>query len=268
MGQGDKSRLKHKEKMQTFWKIPPADLLLSEKEIHIWCAALDLPIINMQKVHELLSIDERVKAGRFHFGRDRKRFIIRYGILRKILGCYLDVDPSELRFCYGKNGKPRLAELFDNGMIHFNMSHSEGLALYGFSLDREIGVDIERFCEIPEIDKIVEQIFSRKEKDIFRSLPENEKKEAFFKCWTRKEAFVKAVGDGLSRSLDKFEVSVVPDEPTRLLRIEGDSKRGHQWSIQDLQPAPGFIGAFAVNGRSWQLYCWHWSDSFMEKIRI
>lgn len=248
--------------------MPSSRLELPTGEIHIWWVSLDQLDLRLARFIETLALDERRRAERFHFEMDRKRFIIRHGILRKILGCYLNYEPAELQFSYGKHGKPMLADTLGDGIIYFNMSHSEGLALYGFSLDREIGVDIERFCEIPEIDKIVEQLFSKKENDIFRSLPENEKKEAFFKCWTRKEAFVKAVGDGLSRFLDKFEVSVVPDEPARLLRIEGDSKRGHQWSIQDLQPAPGFVGAFAVNGRNWQLHCWQWPDSSEGKIGI
>jgi 4'-phosphopantetheinyl transferase len=105
---------------------------------------------------------------------------------------------------------------------------------------------------------IAERFFSIKENAVFRALPESKKKEAFFNCWTRKEAFIKAIGDGLSRPLDKFDVSLVPGEPSRLLRIEGDSKAASAWTIQELKPAFGFAAAIAVEARRWQLHCWQW----------
>ncbi len=241
------------------WNIPLSSLSLSNRDIHIWQADLDLPTISIQKLNQTLSIDERERAERFHFDQDRKRFIAGRGILRTILGCYLGVEPSLLHFCSGKNGKPRLAHTLGNGTIHFSLSHSEGIVLYGFTRGREIGVDIERVRDIPEMDQIAEQFFSVKENDIFRSLPENKKKGAFFNCWTRKEAFIKAIGDGFSRPLDKFDVSLVPGEPARLLSIEGDSKEASRWSIQDLKPPSGFAAAFAVEGQTWRLHCWEWS---------
>jgi len=246
--------------LNCFWKIPSADLSLSEKEIHIWCAALDLPIINFEKLNEALCREERLKAERFHFERERRRFIVGRGILRRILSHYLSIRPVDLQFSYGENGKPGLTNSFRNGRIDFNMTRSEGLALYGFARDRQIGVDVERIRDLPEMDRIVEIFFSERENDIFRSLPENRKKEAFFRCWTRKEAFIKATGNGLSQSLDRFDVSISPDEPARLLGIEGSSKGTTRWSIQDLKPAPGFAAAFAVEGRNWQLHCWQWLD--------
>jgi len=242
------------------WKSPPKSLLLLEKDVHIWRAALDLPNSDLEELKQKLSIDERIKAEHFHFERERRRFIVGRGILRRILGFYLSIKPVDLQFSYGKNGKPGLANSFGNRRIDFNMTRSEGLALYGFALDRQIGVDVERMRDIPEMNRIVEIFFSERENDIFRSLPENRKKEAFFRCWTRKEAFIKATGNGLSQSLDRFDVSMDPDEPARLLGIEGSSKATTRWSIQDLKPAPGFAAAFAVEGRKWQLHCWQWLD--------
>jgi len=204
-------------------------------------------------------MDERMRAERFHFERDRKRFIVRRGILRTILGCYLSIEPSRLRFCYGKNGKPALADTSGKGRIRFNLSHSEGLALVAFTRDREIGVDIEHIRDISEMEQIAERFFSVREYTVFRVLPKSKKKEAFFNCWVRKEAFTKAIGDGLSWPLDKFDVSLILGESARLLRIEGDSKGASRWSIQDLKPASGFAAAFAVEGRSGRLHCWQWS---------
>ena len=209
-------------------------------------------------------MEERMKAERFHFEQDRERFITGHGILRTILGYYLGVEASRLQFCYGKNRKPALADKFGKGIILFSMSDSEGLALFAFTRDREIGVDIERVRDIPEMDQIAEQFFSVRENAVFCALPESKKKEAFFNCWTRKEAFIKAIGDGLYCPLDSFVVSLVPGEPARLLRIGGDSKGISRWSIKDLRPAPGYAAAFAVERRSWRLYCWQWEGCLPE----
>lgn len=229
------------------------DRELTAGEIHIWCTSLDQPVSRYQK---LLSDDERIRSERFHFEAHRKRFIVRRGILRMILGCYLSTEPSQLQFCYGKNEKPALADTFSKGKVRFNLSHSEGLALYAFTRDCEIGVDIEHIRDISEMKQIAERFFSARENSVFRALPKSKKKEAFFNCWTRKEAFIKAIGDGLSWPLDGFDVSLVPGEPARLLRIEGDSKTASRWSIQDLKPAFGFAAAFAVKGRIGRVHCW------------
>ncbi|MEW6067029.1 MAG: 4'-phosphopantetheinyl transferase superfamily protein [Nitrospirota bacterium] len=245
--------------MAIFWKTQLSGLPLSKKDIHIWRVALDSPVISVQKLKQTLSIDERIRAERFHFEKDRTYFIIRRGILRTLLGFYLGIDSRKLQFCYGKYGKPALADISGKGTICFNISHSGGVALYAFTRDCEIGVDIERIRDIPEMDQVVEHFFSEREKSVFRSLPKNRQKEAFFNCWTRKEAFIKAIGDGLYLPLDKFDVSATSDEPAKLLKIEGDSKGASQWFIQDLKPANRFASAIAVEGRNWQLHCWQWS---------
>jgi 4'-phosphopantetheinyl transferase len=233
---------------------------LTTDEIHIWCASLEQPASRFQRLTQLLSMDERIMAKRFHFERDRKRFIARRGILRTILGAYLGMEPSQIQFCYVKNGKPALSDTFGKGKICFNSSHSEGLALYAFTHDCEIGVDIECIRDIPEMEQIAERFFSARENAVLRALPQSKKKEAFFNCWTRKEAFIKAIGDGLSWPLDEFDVSLVPGEPARLLRIEGDSEAVSPWSIQELKPAFGFAAAFAARGRIGQIHLQQWSN--------
>lgn len=239
---------------------PPFDLDLPAGEIHIWYAVLDQPVSHFCRFIQTLSMDERMRAERFYFEKDRKRFITRRGILRMILGRYLSIEPNRLQFSYGKSGKPALTDTFGKGTILFNVSDSGRLALYGFTRDREIGVDIEQVHDISDMDQIAERFFSVRENAIFHALPERNKKEAFFKCWTRKEAFIKAVGDGLSRPLDTFDVSLGPDEPARLLRIEGDSNDPPRWSIQELELAPGYASAFGIEGRRWRLHCWKWSN--------
>jgi len=242
--------------MKAFWKTPPSNLTLSKEELHIWRATLDLPAVGIEALNQVLSLDEKIRAERFRFERDRRRFIAARGILRQILGSCLSVEPSAVRFCYGRNGKPRLADTYDNGKICFSLSHSQGIALYGFSRGRQVGVDIESIRDFTEMGEIARQFFSVNENEVFNGLPKSKKVDAFFKCWTRKEAFVKAIGDGLSYPLNMFDVSVDPGEPAELLRIRGDARKAARWSIQDVKTDPGLAAAFAVNGRSWRLRCW------------
>jgi 4'-phosphopantetheinyl transferase len=240
------------------WEVPLANPNFSKMDVHIWRADLDLADSSVREFQGMLSLDERRRADRFHFERDKKRYIAGVGILRSILGRYLNVKPSELQFSYGEHGKPRLSNAFGNRIIHFNMSHSKGLALYGFSREHEIGVDVECVRDIPEMDQIVEEFFSSMEIEAFRSMTKTQRKEAFFIGWTRKEAFIKAVGGGLSQTLDRFEVSLVPGEPVRLVGIEDDSREASRWSIQGLKPAPNYEGAFAVKSHVFERKCWRW----------
>ena len=239
---------------------PPLDLELKTNEIHVWRASLEQSVSRFQMLSQTLSPDERMRAERFHFDQDSRCFIASRGILRTILGWYLSVKPDQLQFCYGRYGKPALSDTFGKETIRFNLSKSDGVALFAFTRNREIGVDIECVRDISEMDDIAERFFSVKENDVFRALPKSKRKEAFFYCWTRKEAFVKAIGNGLSYPLDKFEVSLVPGQPADLLSIEGSSKGAAQWYIQDLGPASGFAAAFAVRRRSWRLHYWRWRD--------
>jgi 4'-phosphopantetheinyl transferase len=237
---------------------PPSDLTLGDGEVDIWSGALDQPVPELHRFIQTLSADERIRTARFHFQEDRKRFIVRHGMLRMILGCYLGVEASELQFCYGKNRKPAIVETFGKRTIRFNLSHSNGVAIFAFARDREIGVDIEYIRNIPEMEQIAERFFSIKENEILESLPKINKKEAFYNAWVCKEAIVKALGDGLSRPLDKFDVSLVPGEPAKLLRMEGDLREASRWSIQYVTPAPNYVGAIAVRSRRLKIKRWRW----------
>ncbi len=244
--------------MNTILQAPQLlDKELTTDEIHIWCASLDQPVSGFQR---LLSVDEEARAERYHFDEDRRRFIVRRGILKTLLGNYLGIEPYQIQFCYGKNGKPALSDTFGNGEVRFNLSHSEGLALYAFTRSRKIGVDIEYIRDVPEMEQIADRYFSENEKAVFHTLPESKKKEAFFNCWTRKEAFIKATGEGLSASLDRFDVSLAPGEPARLLGVEGDSIDESQWSICNLNIDIRYKAALVKEGKccgtiyfQWQL---------------
>ena len=238
----------------------PLDMGLHPDEIHVWSASLDQPRSGVQRLSQTLSLGERKRAERFHFEKKWKDFVVSHGILRTIMGRYLNVEANKLQFCYGKYGKPALTNTFGEGKICFSLSHSEGFVLYAFTGWGEIGVDIERIRDIVEMDQIAERVFSQRELHIYRALPMAKKKEAFFNSWTRKEAILKAIGTGISLRLDKFDVSFSPGEAIKALRIAEHSKELSQWSIKELKPAPGFAAALAVQGGKRRLRYYQWSN--------
>jgi 4'-phosphopantetheinyl transferase len=235
-------------------------LALSHDEVHVFCACLDQPASRLQELAQTLSESERIRAERFHFEKDRKRFIIARGLLRTILGCYLDIEPSRVQFSYGSYGKPALGETSGSSGLRFNLSHSHFLALYAVTREREIGVDIEHVRPMPEAEQIVKRFFSARENAVFCALPPSQKDEAFFNCWTRKEAYLKAIGSGLAQPLDQIEVTLTLGEPARLLNIPGATHTAEHWSLQHLTPASSYVGAVAVEGHNWRLTCWQWFD--------
>ena len=252
------------------WNAPPTQLVLSKKDVHIWRAALDLPSKRVQELKGSLSIDEMMKAERFRFERDRSQFIIARGILRLILACYLNVEPGAIQFCYRKNGKPRLQNAFGKTGIQFNLSDSEGLALYAFTRDNEVGVDLERIRDLPEMEQIVEQFFSARERIVFRTVPASEKQETFFKWWARKEAFMKAVGEGLSYRLGRFDAILGDGKSVESLGILRGAKQRPRWTMWDIRPDEEFAGAVVAEGGDWDVHCWQLpgkSRDYMERMR-
>ena len=241
------------------WHRALAKPTLPVATVHVWRASLDDAGESLCVLAQFLSPDEQLRASRFRFQQDRDRFVAGRGILRVILGGYVAAPPDRLTISYGPRGKPFLAGR-EMGSLRFNLSHSQGLALYAFALGRNVGVDVEALRPVPDADQIVERILSPSERAEFRSLPGHQKQRAFFHCWTQKEAFIKAVGDGLSLALDRFDVSVSPDEAARLLRVDGDPESAGHWMMQSLNPAPGFLGALACDG-SHRVVLWEWNRS-------
>jgi 4'-phosphopantetheinyl transferase len=146
------------------------------------------------------------------------------------------------------------------------LAHAQGLALYAVAIDREVGIDLERSRPIPDAEEIAERFFSNREKTALLSVPSGQRHEAFLNCWTRKEAYIKAVGDGLACPLDRFEVSLKPGEPARLLSVEGDPREALRWCLRELTPAPDYNAAIAVEGHGWHLACWHWPATYCERF--
>jgi 4'-phosphopantetheinyl transferase len=240
------------------WASPPHPLVLEADAVHVWAAPLDPPAAAVGRNAALLAPDERTRAERFRFDRDRRRFTVARGVLRTLLGRYLATDPRAVAFRYESHGKPVLADAFAAHGIRFNVSHSGEMALFAFARGRELGVDVEEVRRMEDGLDIAERFFSQAEVAAFRALPDEIRDDAFFNCWTRKEAYIKAVGEGLSFPLHVFDVSLAPGEPARLLASR-DPQQAERWSLRGLpDPAPGYRAALVVEGEGWDVACWRW----------
>lgn len=244
--------------LEQVWNTPPINLRLLKMEVHVWRASLEQPASVIQNLQKFLAPDEVTRAWQFYFEKDRNHFIVARGLLRVILGRYLNTDPSHLRFCYNSYGKPSLDFIFHQVELSFNLSHSHNLGLYAFAYSRQIGIDVEYMHSNVDYEQLAKHSFSPYENAVFHALPLAIKRQAFFNCWTRKEAYIKARGKGLSLSLDQFDVSLKPNEPARLLNSREDPQEIVRWSLQALAPGTDYVGALAVEGSEWHLSCWQW----------
>ena len=224
---------------------PPVPELAST-EIHIWEFPLTISDSELNAFAKLLSEDERIRASRFRFPRDSSRFTVARASVRSILGGYTGAAARDLRFDYSRYGKPSLAGVTAD--IRFNVSHSADLAMLAVVRGREVGVDVETIRVEVETDKLAERYFSLHERESLRAIPNHDRVSAFFRCWTCKEAFLKAQGLGLSRSLESFDVEVNPERPARLLSTRPDPEEAARWSLRDVQPVQAYAAAVAVDG--------------------
>jgi 4'-phosphopantetheinyl transferase len=233
-------------------------LTLQSDEVHVWRVSLEVDAAEVKSLAPVLSDDERARAARFRFHKDRDNFTVARGMLRVLLGRYLDQEPSRLEFSYGPHGRPTLRHHNVVNEFCFNVSHSRGLALYGFTRNRQIGIDVEWIRSEMASEQIAERFFAPQEVATLRALASDIQLEAFFNCWTRKEAFIKAGGEGLSLPLDRFAVSLTPGNPAKILSIEGNAETAALWSLTEIRPGTGYVAALAVKGRGWRLKCWQW----------
>jgi len=190
-------------------------ITLPTPEIEVWKARLDLRAEEVKQCASVLSRDEKLRAGRFHFERDRRRFIVARGMLRLLLGSHIHIAPTAIAFAYSKHGKPLVAG--NTAQIHFNVSHSEECALYAISRSCRLGVDIECLNRDADWHGLAKRFFTDNEYIALQNLNASSRKRAFLACWTRKEAIIKATGDGLTLALDQFEVTVEPDVEPQIL---------------------------------------------------
>jgi 4'-phosphopantetheinyl transferase len=233
--------------------------VLTSGDVHVWTARLDVPPPEVEESWRTLSDDEQSRARRFVFEHGRRRFIVGRGLLRRLLGHYAGVAPEWLEFSYGRYGKPAVAGPSSARPLRFNLSHCEDLALYAVTRGREVGVDVERIRpEFATLD-IAERFFSSGEVAVLRAVADpGARARAFFACWTRKEAYIKARGEGLSFPLHRFRVSLEAGAPAALLDVSDDPGEVSRWCLESLDPGGAFVGALVVEGQGWRLGCRQW----------
>lgn len=223
---------------------PHKRISIQENEVHVWTVSLAAPAIEAERLPTLLSDDERMRTGRFRFVEHATRYTVARASLRRILSRYTDTAPELLRFKYTANGKP----FFANGPIHFNLSHSCDVAVVAVSRGREVGVDVEQIRRDNDLLDIAAHYFAPEERAALRLLSTEERRFGFFRCWTRKEAYLKARGDGMSLDLHAFSVSLGPNEPAALIASAEGPAELKRWKLADLKLQDGYAAALAVEG--------------------
>ena len=221
----------------------------SPGEVHAFAVSLDLPEAALAAARPLLTPDEAARADAFLRHQDRARFTAARAWLRRMLAAYLGEPPGDLVFAYGEHGKPLLARAA--GRLDFNLSHAGGYALLAVSPGFPIGADIEAVRPVEE--KVAERFFSAAEVKALGGLPARGWVDGFFRCWTRKEAYLKALGSGLATPLDSFTVSLAPGAPARLLDVAGEPAEAACWQMAHLDPGEGLLAAVAARRRGWSL---------------
>jgi 4'-phosphopantetheinyl transferase len=239
---------------------------IATAEVHIWHASLEQPENAVRWLSSLLSQQEVERAERFHFEQHRLFFITARGILRHLLSLYSRIEPERVQIQYIHNGKPVLAGEGASD-LRFNLTHSGNLVMYAFTRGREVGIDVEQLKPIEELDQIAERNFSSSERTVLKRLPHPDRLKAFYLCWTRKEAFIKAIGEGISFPLQEFDVSLRPGEPARLLSVFGSQKEASRWSMSDIRVPEEYAAALVVEGQQPLLVKreWHFLEEFSDK---
>lgn len=242
---------------QTDWEPYPDNLDFQPHQVDVWRINLDLSPATVKSLESTLLADDAKRADRFRYPIDRKRYIVAHGCLRSILARYLQCKPEELRFNTNKHGKPT-AESYK---LEFNLSHSGDYVLIAVAQEHKVGIDVERIRSDMEFESIAHRFFSPNETAELTSMPPEQKTIAFFNCWTRKEAYIKAQGLGLSLPLGSFDVSLTPNEPAILRATRPDAEKASHWTLFSLIVAPHYAGALAVEGQGINLRLLDWNPA-------
>ena len=230
------------------WLKAPTNVELLSNEVHIWRENLDNVKPLLEDFAQVLSEDELVRARRFHFEQHRQRFIAGRGILRNILGRYLNIEPSQINFGYEPRGKPFLDESCNQINLKFNLSHSQNYALYVMSLNNSIGVDLECISSKTDVVSLAQRFFSPSEFAVIESVSPEQQQQLFFRYWTCKEAYLKATGTGL-RDLQKVEIYLTLEQPAEL-------NNSDEWNLVEIKPFSDCAATVAVRGRDLQFKYW------------
>ncbi len=236
------------------WLPPPSTLPNTSRDTHVWLAPLEGASFDVDWGRRQLSAEEQDRAARFKFERDRRRYVVAHAALRSILASYLNVAPADLQFSAGADGKPCLSPAFAASEVKFNLSHSHELALIAVTRGREIGVDVEHVRDDFAFDEVAERFFTAREVAALRALPRQLQREAVYKCWTSKEAYLKAKGTGLSGQLDEVEIALTSDER---VQVNGTIPN---WTLKELAPCDGYEAALVVEGGGCQINCYRWES--------
>ena len=236
------------------WERPSTFPPLLPDEVHVWRVSLREQLDSPADYRQILSSDELERADRFLLSEHGERFVATRGILRVLLGRYLAKSPHDFTFCYNDQGKPSLLAFADSN-VEFNLAHSGDFAFYAFSIGRRLGTDVEGGDREVAYEKVSRRFFSQREVADMDSLPAEDRRAAFFTCWTRKEAYLKAIGTGLSAGLAGFSVSLKPGEPARLVEVKADESEAQRWRMENLTAGEGYAAALCVQGEDWQLRC-------------
>jgi 4'-phosphopantetheinyl transferase len=222
----------------------PAPASLLQDQVHVWRAPLPAPASAIPGLARLLAADENERAGHIRSQALHNDFLFARGMLRTLLGGYLDIPHAELRFAYSSHGKPSLAP--PAHALSFNLSHTEGMVVFAFARQRRLGIDVEKIRRDFQVQPIAERFFSLTELLALRDLPEEQRHQAFFRCWTCKEAYIKARGEGLSHPLHQFDVAVSPAQPVALLSTRPDPGEADRWLLREVPLPSDHVAALAV----------------------
>lgn len=237
----------------------PKYLSLGSDEVHVWLAFLDRMIPHLSSLLRTLADEEIEKAGRFHFQKDRDDYVLARGLLRNILSSYTGILPGQLQFRCNRYGKPALTKECGGKNLEFNLSHAHGAVLYAVTRGRKVGVDLEYIRGDLDYRQLAKRFFSPHEASVLDLLPSDLRQKGFFTCWTRKEAYVKAKGTGVSLDLQSFDVILAHGQLAARLQIETDPEEAQRWSLTDLDGPAGYVAALAIEGRACQVTYRQWA---------
>lgn len=244
------------------WQIPDRNLVLTDNNVHIWRANLDLSETEVERLESILSSDELTRANRFRFPQHRRRFIAARGILRRIIALYEQIEPNlSTLFEYSPLGKPRLSDLLGDRNLQFNISHSHELALYSFTRGDRIGIDLESERLHSDVIEIARRFFTNNEAAYLASLSEKQQISAFLQIWTAKEAYLKATGEGITNSLNKVEIAIDDALEVSLVAVGDNFSVAKNWLMQKVFLAEDYLATVAVETkeRSPNLDFWSWN---------
>jgi 4'-phosphopantetheinyl transferase len=246
------------------WDLGPDAADLTFDLVHVWSVVLDQPDEVCRRLRAWLSPDECQRADRYRGPSLGRRFVVGRGALRDVLSRYIGTGPEVIRFATGPFGKPAIDLPHAPIGLRFNLSHSHGLGVIAVGMGRELGIDVEILRSFENMDAIAGRFFAPAERAAYAAQPIGQRPLAFFRAWTRKEAYLKAIGSGITVPLDSFEVSVAPEEPPALRVVRGNPDEASRWSMREFRPETSALATLAVEGRGWTLQCFAYAPPTLD----